>query len=147
MPPPTPTRPVRSLQGHDGILDVKIEDVRIDISSAGAFLVADVTSKEFIDTTTEGPSHVYDDVKLVSSMTGITPTVGTDTVTYTAVPAELTADGVPAFGGFYPVGNPADPVDNFDPVTFTVNLQPAAPAQPTGLTWKVSQYAFTLTTA
>jgi hypothetical protein len=127
--------------GHDGLLDVLISDVRVDLSGAGAFVVADVTSKEFIDTTTEGPSHTYDDVQLAQlDLTSITPTTGAGTVSYADVPTALTAAGEPAFGGFYTAGTA------FDPISFTLNLddgEPEPPAQPDGLTWKVSEYAFT----
>lgn len=129
--------------GHGGILDVLVSDVRVVIDGTDAHVVADVTSKEFIDTTTEGPVTVYDDVALVAlDLTGVTPTATGNTVTYANVPSTLTEEGAPAFGGFYPAG------DAFDPVTFTLELDEATdPGDPdpgdSTLTWRVSQQAWT----
>src|SRR5690606_7950648 len=69
--------------GHDGILDVLISDVRVEIEGASGAIVADVVSREFIDTTTAGDPVTYDDVELAAlDLSGVTPTVGTNTVSY-----------------------------------------------------------------
>lgn len=136
-------------EAHGGILDVLISDVRVEIDGSTGAIVADVVSREFIDTTTAGDPVTYDDVVLASlDLAGVTPTVGVGTVSYADVPATLTAAGVPAFGNFYSAGEP------LDPVSFTLELAgdegptvPTDPSDPTdaegSLTWKVSEHAWT----
>lgn len=129
---------------HGGILDMLLSDVRIDIDGATAYLVADMVSRAFIDTTTAGPLLTYDDVQLVElDLSGVTPAVAGSTVTYSNVPTTLTTAGAPAFGGFYAAGTA------FAPVSFTVELTDPAPdpdpaPAPTGsLVWRISQQAWT----
>jgi hypothetical protein len=98
--------------GHAGQLDMLVEDIRISISGTSGVLIADVTSKGF----GAAAPTLYDDVEFADlDLTGISPTTAGTQQTWSAIPAVLTAEGSPAFAGFYPAGSA------LDPVTFTVD--------------------------
>ena len=66
-----------------------------------------------------GPPAESDDVRIAElKTTGVTPTWSADgnTVTWSALPATLTAEGAASFSGFYEAGT------ELDPVTVTVGL-------------------------
>lgn len=112
-------------EGHSGILDVQVSNLRVEVSGTSGAIVADVVSREFIGITDAGPPITYTDVELVSlNLTGITPVVNGNSVTFSNIPSTLTAEGEPAFGGFYPAG------DAFDPVSFTVVLGEGGGGEP-----------------
>jgi len=96
--------------GHAGALDFTIFNVRVvlDGTASGPCLIADADTKKLNG---GGTTESYRDVRFAKlDTTGITPTAGT---TWTNVPATLTAEGSPAFAGFY------DPGEELDPVTFS----------------------------
>ncbi|OCI33244.1 HtaA domain-containing protein [Oerskovia enterophila] len=96
--------------GHGGVLDVRLTNPRIVATGGQATLVADVDSKDI-----DGGSFVQAGVTIATlDLSAAKVTTANGTTTYAAVPAVLTAVGVPAFGSFYTAG------DALDPVTFTV---------------------------
>ncbi|MET4225833.1 HtaA domain-containing protein [Oerskovia enterophila] len=96
--------------GHGGVLDVRLTNPRIIATGGQANLVADVDSKDI-----DGGSFVQAGVTIATlDLSAAKVTTANGTTTYGAVPAVLTAAGVPAFGSFYAAG------DALDPVTFTV---------------------------
>ena len=96
-----------SYSAHEGQLAVEISDIRLDL--ARGFLVADVVSKARVGTA----MVTYDDVDLTTLGAGAS--VADGEASGTALPAKLTAGGVPAFASFYGEGDP------FDPVSFAVS--------------------------
>lgn len=118
-------------QGHEATgvpageyaLDVTLTDVRVRLlSPTSAALEADVVSRSMNTLAFES----YPDVVLAT----LDLTAGTDASTasalsFTDVPASLTAEGVPAFAEFYPAGTA------LDPVSFSWPVEQAPPASPT----------------
>jgi Htaa protein len=98
--------------GHDGLLHMTIEDIRLSLTGSGGTLVADVVSKSL----SSGELTTYDDVEFATLAD--TDLTGTDTVTGTNLGATLTDDGSPAFAGFYPAGTA------LDPLSFSVTTAP-----------------------
>lgn len=97
--------------GH-GINEVRFSDLEIEIGSGGSWLVGDVKTEI-------GPPAESDDVRIAElATTAVTPTWsdGGGTVTWSEVPATLTAEGASSFSGFYEAGT------ELDPVTFTAGL-------------------------
>ncbi|HIY66259.1 MAG TPA: HtaA domain-containing protein, partial [Candidatus Agrococcus pullicola] len=115
--------------GHSGILHVEISNPRVVVNADGSgSIFADVESKEFIDTVTEGEIIEYPNVELVTfdsgewggnaggagsgsaSLQSVTPlaTQATTDESFVSDITELTADGAPAFGGFYSAGEEFD---------------------------------------
>ncbi|WP_308797462.1 HtaA domain-containing protein [Agromyces silvae] len=90
--------------GHGGLLDVLIENPRVDIDGSTGTLYADVKSKGLT-----GSDFDQDGVAFASLQVG-TPVVNGDEALYTGVAATLTADGVAAFAEFYPAGTALDPL-------------------------------------
>ena len=108
-------------QGHEGVgvpageyaLDLKIQNVRVEIEGTSGTLVADVSSKSL----SSGSIVDYPDVEFAAlNLSSVTPSIDGDTVTFTAIPATLTEAGVPAFADFYTAGT------ELDPLTFTLTL-------------------------
>lgn len=92
--------------GHDigegPVLEIGISNIRVDIDGTSGSIVADLASREFINTTTRGEMKQYDDVRLVDlNLTDAPMTVSEDVVSVDGATAELTAAGEEAFGGFY----------------------------------------------
>lgn len=95
--------------GH-GISEVKLANLEIELGSSGSWLVADVS-------TNFGAPQVSDDVRFASlDPSGVSAAVNGSSITWTAVPATLTAEGAASFAGFYQAGK------QLEPVTFTAEL-------------------------
>lgn len=110
--------------GHDGLLDLRFANPRIQITSAtAATLYLDVNSVAF----GENPAIDQDAVPF-ASLTLPAPSTGENTVTWTSAPAVLTAEGAAAFAGFYSAGTA------LDALSFTVPYTPAAPEPVTTIT-------------
>ena len=95
--------------GHAGQLDFTLFNIRVvlDGTASGPCVIADADTKKLNG---GGTVESYRDVRFAKlDTTGISPS-GT---TWTNVPATLTAEGSPAFAGFY------DPGEALDPVTFS----------------------------
>jgi hypothetical protein len=90
--------------GHAGALDLTFANPRVEVGSAGAVLVVDVTTR------TPGSAPVTTpDVALADLALG-QPAFANGVLTWTDLPATLTEDGEEAFGGFYEAGTALDPV-------------------------------------
>ncbi|HEX6358238.1 HtaA domain-containing protein [Actinophytocola sp.] len=134
--------------GHDGLLYVTIEDIRVALTGSGGTLVADVVSKSL---SPGGQLTTYDDAEFATladtDLTAATGTV-TGTVTGTGVAATLTEDGSPAFAGFYPAGTALDPLSFSlttvpDPVwTPAVTVSKTSGIDPAGETLNVTGSGF-----
>jgi hypothetical protein len=97
--------------GH-GINEVRFSDLEIEIGSGGSWLIGDVKTEI-------GPPAENDDVRIAElATTAVTPvwSDGGSTVTWSEVPATLTAEGASSFSGFYEAGT------ELDPVTFMAGL-------------------------
>lgn len=100
------------------IVEVKLGGIEVSIDGANSSLTLD--SSYDIDTPNKvthacepNPPVITGDVKFATlDLAGIAPTYSANgkTVTWTAIPAELTAAGANAFGAGYPQGQPLDPV-------------------------------------
>lgn len=105
--------------GHAGALDTTIADVKVTLSGNNGLIIADVTSRSLDD----GQMYSYPDVDFVElDLTGINPTVGDTSATWSNIPGVLTEDGSPAFSGFY------DPGDEMDPLSMTLTLVDNCPS-------------------
>jgi LPXTG-motif cell wall-anchored protein len=91
--------------GHDGLLFMTIEDIRVALTGSGGTLVADVVSKSL----PAGELTTYDDVEF-ATLADTDLTAATSTVTGTGIGATLTEEGSPAFAGFYAAGTALDPL-------------------------------------
>jgi hypothetical protein len=102
-------------EAHAGELDLAIEDLRLRVADGAGVVVADVSSS----------GTDYPDVDLVSlDLSGQSLVPDSNGVVRLAdVPATLTDDAAPAFGGFYEGGAA------FDPLTIAVHVD--ADASPT----------------
>ncbi len=97
--------------GH-GINGIYFSNLEVRLDGTDSVLVGDVKT-EF------GPPAETADVEIATlDPSGVTPTSSADgkTVTWTAIPAKITADGAAPFGGFYEAG------DELDPVTITAGI-------------------------
>lgn len=94
--------------GHAGALDMTIFDVKVNkTGTTTGVIVADVISRSLDD----GQFYTYSDIDFGDlDFTGQPPTVSETLVSYSAVPATLTEEGVPAFANFYNAGDDLDPV-------------------------------------
>lgn len=105
--------------GHHGILDVQLSDVRVAVAGGQGSIVVDAVSNEFIDTVTQGNPISYDDATFATlDLSGVTPAVSGNSITYANVPATLAADGsqILGSGNFYAAG------EAIDPVTFSITV-------------------------
>jgi hypothetical protein len=94
--------------GHDGQLDLKISDPRVELTADGPALYADVASKTSLDA---AAITQFPNVRVAAvDLTGKTPTIAGGTTTWTGLPQTLTAEAAPAFAGFYTPGTALDPV-------------------------------------
>jgi Htaa len=108
------------------LLYLEIDNVRLVLNGDAGTLYADVVSKSL----SSGELEEFPGVDLASlNLTGITPAVSGDVLTWTGIPASLTANGAPAFAGFYPAGTALDPVS----IAATFEEPPPASADPAGL--------------
>jgi hypothetical protein len=106
------------------IVEVQLAGLEVTLDGAKSSLTLD--SRFDIDTPNKvthscepNPPLITGDVEFASlDPSGITPAYSADgkTVTWAAIPAELTAAGAAAFGAGYPAGQP------LDPVTITVGI-------------------------
>lgn len=104
--------------GDDPLLDVRVDDVRLDLDGDTGTLVADVVSRGLED----GALATYDDVAFATlDLSGHGPAPVEGGLRWTGVPATLTAAGAPAFADFY------EPGSDLDPLTFTLLLDEVAP--------------------
>ena len=104
--------------GHGGSLEMTVSNPRVELDGLGGTLYADVVSKSL----STGNTESYPGVDLAElDLTGITPLAGEETLTWSAIPAVLTANGEPVFGGFYMAGTA------LDPVTLLADFGPAEP--------------------
>ncbi|MFF4607578.1 HtaA domain-containing protein [Streptomyces sp. NPDC001339] len=96
--------------------DIKLADLKVSTQGTGGAITADVTAS----------GTTQDDVKLASlNLSGVRPGSGTGgAMTFTGIPAKLTAEGAKAFNGMYQEGQELDPV--------TLSVTPAAPATSAG---------------
>jgi len=102
--------------GHEGVLDVSLSDIRVNIDGTSGSLVVDAVSRQYSPgATTPGAPVTYDDVTFADlDLTSVTTTSTASQYTATSIPATLTSAGVPILAGFYTAGTALDPV--------TVNL-------------------------
>jgi len=104
--------------GHDDALNLRIANPRIEVTSESAgVLYADVKSTNPAGEVTIDSSSV----KIATLNLSGKKTGDDSSITYTAVPATLTPEGVPAFAEFYDAGSA------LDPVTFTVGAGAEVP--------------------
>jgi hypothetical protein len=95
--------------GHAGALDMTVTEPRVVFDGEGAgTLYADVVSKSL-----DGAALVsYPDVAFAAlDPSAVSAVPGTDAMSWTGIPAALTAAGAPAFASFYPVGQVLDPLN------------------------------------
>jgi len=103
------TRGRVKFSGHVGQLDFTIFNVRVvlDGTASGPCLIADADTKKL----NSGVTESYRDVRFAKlNTTGLTPSAAGGTTTWSNIPATLTAEGSPAFAGFYDAGETLDPV-------------------------------------
>lgn len=89
-----------SMTGHDGALQVKISNIRVDVKHKQ--LVADMTSKSL-----DGAPKNYSGVALATIDTAAV-TADASSLEGKKLPTVLTAAGVPAFADFYPANTALD---------------------------------------
>ena len=111
-----------TFRAHGGALEVSLADLRVVVDGTEGTLVADVRSRA----NSPGADPVdHPDVALATVDLTDAPLVveeGEQTVArVTGAPVTLTADGVPAFAGFYPAG------EELDPLSFEVTLERPEP--------------------
>jgi hypothetical protein len=97
--------------GH-GISEVRFSDLEIEIGSGGSWLIGDVRTEI-------GPPAESEDVRIAELATAaVAPSWSSNgnTLTWSQVPATLTAEGAASFDGFYEAGA------ELDPVTITAGL-------------------------
>ena len=100
--------------------------MRLVLNGDAGTLYADVVSKSL----SSGELEEFPGVDLASlNLTGITPAVSGDVLTWTGIPAVLTENGAPAFAGFYAAGTALDPVS----IAATFEEPPPASVDPASL--------------
>lgn len=96
------------LYGHDGGMDVTYTDLKVNVDGDKAVLTLDYIAKSELPG--QAPkSEEGDDVAFVNIALEETPDLTADKVSFTGQ-TELTAEGEPAFAGFYKAGLPLDPI-------------------------------------
>jgi hypothetical protein len=89
--------------GH-GIFEVRLSNLEVQFATSGSWLIADVS-------TNFGVQKATPDVKFASlDPSGVSPTTSGSSVTWTGVPATLTAEGATSFEGFYQAGKVLEPI-------------------------------------
>lgn len=114
------------------LLQVTISNIRIDASSSGGTLIADVVSLPLeggiVNPQPDVEPRTYRNVAL-GVLGGASPVAaGSDGASWVQVPATLTEAGVPAFADFYRAGAPLDPLW----FTLTLSSVPDLPDGPGG---------------
>ncbi|SDS27464.1 HtaA domain-containing protein [Corynebacterium timonense] len=95
--------------GHSGILDTRFSNIEITFNGTTGSLIANVSSNDV-----EGRPHEYGRVALADL--SFTQLDVSDSAVSGSATTALTAVGAEAFGQFYPVGDP------LDPISFTATL-------------------------
>lgn len=107
------------ITAHGNVLDINIDDPRVQLNGTTGTLTVDATSKN----ETTGIVETYDDLNIATlDASGIHATANGKNVTIAKIPAKLTAAGAPVFGGFYSAGEALDPVTINLTVDTTENL-------------------------
>lgn len=131
--------------GHDGQLDMLLENIRIEVAGGSGTLYADVTSKAL-----SGPDYDADGVAFATLAPGA-PTIANGVASWSGVPATLTADGATAFASFYSAGTALDPVSFSLPYTIPtpdpVATETSISASPAGTAQQGTAVTFTATVA
>lgn len=104
--------------GHHGTLDLKIENLRLQIKDGKGTLLADAVSND-----TEGTPHQYPNVEL-ATVDLSEATMSGDDFSVTDAAVELAEGGSKVFGGFYQAGTVLDSLN------FTAHLEPAPAPKP-----------------
>ncbi|MFJ3595234.1 HtaA domain-containing protein [Streptomyces sp. NPDC090126] len=104
-------------EGHHGVLDVSLSDIKVGTGRETGTITADFTSKKM-----DGTVVSEDDAPIAAlDITGAQRGRGANGETvFTGIPAKLTAQGSEAFAGFYAEGAELDPA--------TLTLTTAAPS-------------------
>lgn len=103
-----------TFSGHEGALALTLADPRVVVDGSTGTLVVDAESTSLGSST----PTTYDDVALATlDLSGVVAQEADGTVVLADVPAVLTADGAPAFSGFYEAGAA------LDPLTLTLELE------------------------
>ncbi len=85
--------------GHDGELDMRVWNPRVEITPEGADIYAEVISKPNID---GAPTKEFPNTRLARlDPTALEPDVSGGVTAWPALPATLTPEGVEPFAGFY----------------------------------------------
>ena len=106
-------------EGHQGQLDVKLSDIRLQMNGETGTLFVDAESKSL----QSGQVQTFDDVDFAAvSAAGVAPVESTDTTEWGPLPMTLTENGAAAFAGFYQPGTA------LDPISFTVEKTTTAGA-------------------
>lgn len=92
-------------EGHEGVLDVELSDIKVGTGRETGTITADFSSKKM-----DGSVVTKDDAPIAAlDMTAAKRGGGAGgAMVFSAIPAKLTADGVDAFGGFYKEGSALD---------------------------------------
>lgn len=90
--------------GHEGKLDLKISDIRIEIQGTQGTLYAKVTSSSMEGIKQDHGVVAFAQLDLANLKTS------SDSISITAAPAHLTAEGSKAFADFYSAGEALDPL-------------------------------------
>lgn len=97
-------------EGHGGALRVTLADPRVSYKGDSGTLRADAVATE-PPGPNAGVEHKYPNVALATlDLSGVTPADDGSKLTVAGIPATLTEDGVPVFGGIYPAGTALDPI-------------------------------------
>lgn len=105
-------------EGHvygdaEPLLRMTVADPRVEIDGDTGTLYADVVSKSL----TDEELVTYDDVAFADlDLSGVSHELDEGVLSWDAIPATLTADGVPAFADFYGAG------EQLDPISLTVSV-------------------------
>ncbi|OLO33678.1 hypothetical protein PZ61_0226465 [Streptomyces sp. MNU77] len=92
-------------EGHEGVLDIKLSDIKVGTGLETGTITADFSSKQ-----RNGSVVTKDDAPIAAlDMTAAERGGGAGgAMVFSGIPAKLTAEGVDAFGGFYKEGTALD---------------------------------------
>ncbi|MFJ6566848.1 HtaA domain-containing protein [Streptomyces sp. NPDC091292] len=103
-------------EGHEGVLDIKLSDLKVTTSGTTGTISSDVTTVKDGTPTTQNDLVIAD-----LDLTGIRPGTGAGgAMVFKDIPAKLTAAGSAAFQNFYQAGSALDPA--------TLTVTPVPPA-------------------
>lgn len=95
---------------HDGILKFTLANPRVSLAGDSGVLYADVVSSK-PSGPDAGKETSYPNVDFATlDLTGISPVDDGSKLSVAGISATLTANGAPAFAGFYPPGTALDPI-------------------------------------